>query len=230
VNIEAIILAGGMGTRLRTVVPDRPKVMAMVKDRPFLTRLLDQLEMAKIQSVVLSTGYKADQIESAIGDHYGSLRVQYSREIKPLGTAGGLRLAIDKTNSDPVLALNGDSFCAIDLERFYRFHSAVKARATILLTRVNDASRFGRVETNNSSAVISFEEKGGAAVPGWINAGVYCLNRNVIEELSRGEAKSLEREVFPELVSAGLYGFRGGGDFVDIGTPQSYGEAQSFFR
>jgi D-glycero-alpha-D-manno-heptose 1-phosphate guanylyltransferase len=230
VRIDAIILAGGRGTRLREVVADRPKVLATVKERPFLTRLLDQLAAARIESVVLSTGYMADQIESVIGDRYGSMSVHYSREREPLGTAGGLRLAIGKTASDPVFALNGDSFCAVDFNQFYEFHRARKARATLVLTHVEDASRFGRVETDNEGAVTSFEEKRGASSPGWVSAGVYCLTRSVLENLPAGKALSIERDVFPKLTGLGLWAFRGGGAFIDIGTPQSYGEAQNFFE
>ena len=229
-NIDAIILAGGMGTRLRAVVADRPKVLATVKDRPFLTRLLDQLAAARIESVVLSTGYMADQIESVIGKTYAGMRIRYSPEDQPLGTAGGLRRALDKTSSDPVFALNGDSCCSVDFNRFYQFHCAKKARATLLLTEVEDTSRFGRVEADDEGAVREFEEKGGATLPGWINAGVYCLARSVIESVPAGTALSLEREVFPGLIGAGLWAFRGGGAFIDIGTPQSYGEAQNFFE
>jgi NDP-sugar pyrophosphorylase family protein len=228
-GIDAIILAGGMGTRLREVVADRPKVLATVKTRPFLARLLDQLAAAQIESVVLSTGYMADQIESAIGETYGGMSIRYSREPEPLGTAGGLRFALSKTASDPVFALNGDSFCAVDFEEFYEFHCARKARATILLTHVKDASRFGRVETDDEGAVRNFEEKGGATSPGWVNAGIYCLARSVLENLPAGKALSIERDVFPSLTALGLWAFRGGGAFIDIGTPQSYEEAQNFF-
>lgn len=229
-SIDAIILAGGMGTRLRGVVTDRPKVLAPVKERPFLTRLLDQLAAARIESVVLSTGFMADQIESVIGKTYGGMCIHYSREQEALGTAGGLRLALSKTASDPVFALNGDSFCAVDLNQFYEFHCARKACATILLTHVEDASRFGRVEIDNEGAVRNFEEKGGATSPGWINAGVYCMARSVIEDFPAGKALSIERDVFPKLIGLGLWAFRGGGAFIDIGTPQSYGEAQHFFE
>jgi NDP-sugar pyrophosphorylase family protein len=230
VSIDAIILAGGMGTRLREVVADRPKVLATVKARPFLTRLLDQLAAAQIESVVLSTGYRADQIESVIGGTYGGMSIHYSREQEPLGTAGGLRLALTKTASDPVFALNGDSFCAVDLKQFYEFHCTRKARATILVTHVEEASRFGRVQMDNEGAVRNFEEKGGATSPGWVNAGIYCLARSVVEDLPAGKALSIERDVFPGLIGLGLWAFRGGGAFIDIGTPQSYGEAQNFFE
>jgi D-glycero-alpha-D-manno-heptose 1-phosphate guanylyltransferase len=209
---------------------DRPKVLAPVNERPFLTRLLDQLATAQIESVVLATGYMADQIESEIGEAYGPVSIRYSRETEPLGTAGGLRLALSKTTSDPVFAFNGDSFCTADLDQFYEFHCARKARATILLTHVDDTSRFGRVTTDDEGVVRNFEEKGGAASPGWINAGVYCLARSVIEKVPAGKALSMERDVFPKLIGLGLWAFRGGGTFIDIGTPQSYGEAQHFFQ
>ena len=115
-DVDGIILAGGQGTRLRAVVSDRPKVLALVNGKPFLSRLLDQLKEAGVRSVVLSTGYMAHDVESAIGETYGGIRVRYSREEQPLGTAGGVRLALGKTTSDPILVLNGDSSCNVDLE------------------------------------------------------------------------------------------------------------------
>lgn len=229
-EIDGIILAGGQGTRLRAVVSDRPKVLALVNGKPFLSRLLDQLKEAGVRSVVLSTGYMAQDVESTIGETYNGISIRYSREQQPLGTAGGLRLALSKTNSDPILVLNGDSFCEVDLEQLCRFHRAERARATIVLVQVEDSSRFGRVETDSAGAVTSFEEKGGAASAGWINAGVYCLKREVAENIPAGQPRSLEREVFPRLIGTGLFGFKAGRKFLDIGTPQSYEEAQSFFQ
>ncbi len=229
-EIDAIILAGGQGTRLRAVVNDRPKVMALVNGRPFLSRLLDQLKEAGVRSVVLSTGYMAHDVESAIGSTYDGIRIRYSPEDQPMGTAGAVRLALEKTVSDPILVLNGDSFCEVDLQELCRLHCARHARATIVLAQVEDTSRFGRVQTDSSGAVTSFQEKGGAASAGWINAGVYCLNREVAENIPPGQALSLEREVFPRLVGTGLFGFKAGREFLDIGTPQSYEEAQSFFE
>jgi len=229
-ELDGVILAGGQGTRLRAVVNDRPKVMALVNGKPFLCRLLDQLKEAGIRSVVLSTGYMAQDVESAIGETYEGMRIRYSREQQPLGTAGGLRLALAKTESDPILVLNGDSFCGVDLEQLCRVHRANLARATMVLAQVEDTSRFGRVETDSAGAVTNFEEKGGAATAGWINAGVYCLNREVVENIPAGQPRSLEREVFPHLIGTGLFGLKAGREFLDIGTPQSYEEAQSFFE
>ncbi len=227
--LDTIILAGGMGRRLRQVVADRPKVLADVAGRPFLTRLLDQLLAADVASVVLSTGYMAEMIEAKIGTHYHRLPIRYSRETEPLGTGGALRLALQKTRSDPLLALNGDSFCDADIRELCAFHHQKKARATLLLTSVQDTSRFGSVETDANGAVIRFEEKGGASTPGWINAGVYCLAREVISSIPAGRAVSIEHEIFPKLMGAGLYGIRVRGAFIDIGTPHSYAEAERFF-
>jgi D-glycero-alpha-D-manno-heptose 1-phosphate guanylyltransferase len=227
--LDAIVLAGGMGTRLRQVVADRPKVLAEVGGKPFLTRLLDQLLTAGVTSVVLSTGYMAEMLEAEIGTRYRGLVICYSRERQPLGTGGALRLALEKTQSDPLLVLNGDSFCDVDLWELCAFHCHKQARATLVLTSVEDTSRFGSVETDANGAVTRFEEKGGASGPGWINAGVYCLAREMIAEIPAGRAISIEQEVFPKLMGAGLFGFRVCGAFIDIGTPHSYAEAERFF-
>lgn len=227
--LDAIVLAGGMGTRLREVVADRPKVLADIAGRPFLTRILDQLVSAGVASVVLSTGYLGEMIETKISTQYRGLRIRYSREHEPLGTGGALQLALDKTQSDPLLVFNGDSFCDANMRQLCEFHRTKMARATLLLTRVEDTSRFGSVETDANDAVTRFEEKGRACAPGWINAGVYCLGREVISCIPAGRAVSIEYEIFPILIGAGLYGFRVDAPFIDIGTPQSYAEAERFF-
>ncbi len=229
-KLEAVILAGGLGTRLRSVVADRPKVLAMVNGRPFLARLLDQMAGAGIESLVISTGHMADQVEAAFGPVHGAMRIGYSRETSPLGTGGAVRLALDKTTSDPLLVLNGDSYCQFDPAAFATFHREKKSRASILLARVPDTGRFGRVEVAPGGAVVRFEEKGASPSPGWINAGVYLLDREVIGGIPSGRAVSIEREVFPALIGSRFNGFQAGGAFLDIGTPESYAEAERFFR
>src|SRR5690242_7501679 len=121
--ITAAILAGGLGSRLRPVLVDRPKVLAPVAGEPFLTRLFNQLSAAGIRKVVLCTGYLAEQIKGTFDEHYGSLRIHYSQEAHPLGTAGSLRLALSLMDSDPVLVLNGDSYCSVDLTSFLEWHT-----------------------------------------------------------------------------------------------------------
>jgi len=228
-DITAAILAGGLGTRLRSAVADRPKVLAEVHGRPFLSYLLDQLAAAGCREVVLCTGYLGERIVARFGDAYGPLRLRYSQEPAPLGTAGALRLALPLLESDPVLVLNGDSYCQADLAAFLDWHQGHAASATLVLTRVADVSRFGSVEIDADGRVLRFQEKAGVSRPGWINAGIYAVSRPLLLKVPAGTAVSLEREVFPAWIGQGLYGHAQGGRFLDIGTPESYAAAQDFF-
>jgi D-glycero-alpha-D-manno-heptose 1-phosphate guanylyltransferase len=228
-DVTVAIIAGGLGTRLHTVVTDRPKALADIGGRPFLTYLFDQLAMAGARNIVLCTGYLGDQIRTIFGESHGLLRLIYSQESVPLGTAGALRLALPLLKSNPVLVMNGDSYCEANLKEFCRWHSRRRANATLLLTKVPDPRRFGRVRVAANGTVNDFEEKGSGNGPGWINAGVYLLNRDLLAEIPADRAMSLEREVFPAWLGRGLYGFRSEGRFVDIGIPEAYADAQSFF-
>ncbi len=228
--MTAAILAGGLGTRLRAVVAHRPKVLATVNGVPFLTRLLDQVAEAGVESVVLCTGHLGEQIEAEYHGAYRGLRVIYSREAAPLGTGGALREALPRLTGSPVLVLNGDSYCGVDLGEFQRFHTARRAEISIVLTEVPDVGRFGSVTMDAEARIIRFEEKAAMSGPGWINAGIYLLSRRVIEAIPAGAAVSLEHDVFPSRLGAGLFGFRTRGPFLDIGTPESYAAAERFFR
>lgn len=228
-QVPAVVLAGGQGTRLQAVLPDRQKVVAEVGARPFVGYLLDALAAAGVQEVLLCTGYRAEQVEAQLGAHYGPLRLRYSRETAPLGTAGAVRQALAQVAAETVLVLNGDSFCQADLPAYWRWHQAHAARGSLLLTQVPDTTRYGRVVTAPDDAVTAFEEKGGAGGSGWINAGVYLLTRPLIEQIPTGRAVSIEREMFPAWVGQGLYAWPGGGRFIDIGTPATYAEGAQFF-
>jgi NDP-sugar pyrophosphorylase family protein len=225
--VTAAILAGGLGTRLRSVVGDQPKVLARVGDRPFLLHLLDQLADAGVKSVVLCTGYKAEAI-ARLGGSYRDMTLKYSREAAPLGTAGALRQA-RPLDSNPVLVLNGDSYCAADLGAMVASHCQSRAPASILLTEVSDSSRYGRVETDADGAVLRFVEKRAGGGSGWINAGIYVLSQKFLKGLPDGSPLSLEHDVFPVWVGRGLRGYRSSGPFIDIGTPESYARAAEFF-
>ena len=228
-NVTTSILAGGLGTRLRPAVANRPKVLAEIRGRPFLAYLLDQLAVATISEVVLCTGYLGDQVRAFFGDSYRGLGLTYSQESKPLGTAGALRLALPLLNSDPVLVLNGDSFCDLNLGAFLAWHSARKAEATMALVGVNDTRRYGRVHLDDERTIVSFDEKDDNGNPGWINTGVYLLPRSLIQTIPEHRAVSLEREMFPAWIGKGLYGYPSEGRFLDIGTPQAYRLAKQFF-
>jgi D-glycero-alpha-D-manno-heptose 1-phosphate guanylyltransferase len=224
---QAFILAGGFGTRLRSVVPDRQKVAAEIQDRPFLTFLFDQLVESGIREVVLCAGYRGEQLRELFGDQYGTLRLIYSIEREPLGTAGALRLAAPLMCSDPVLVMNGDSYCRFAFDEFLAFHVMKKAAASLLLTPVPDTSRYGRVHLDGEGRVVRFEEKGLHRSEGMINAGVYLLSAPLIESIPVGRSVSLEREMFPALPS--LFGHVTPGPFLDIGTPEDYARAAAFF-
>jgi D-glycero-alpha-D-manno-heptose 1-phosphate guanylyltransferase len=225
----AAVLAGGLGTRLRSVIADRPKVLADVCGRPFLAHLLDQLTTAGIGHAVVCTGYLGDQIRLTFGNDYRGVRLTYSQEAAPLGTGGALRLATPHFDSDPILVLNGDSFCQTPLAAVAETHASHRAAATIVLARVEDTRRYGRVVFGENNVVTAFEEKGDAAGPGWINAGIYVLAAELLRGIAANKMVSLERDVFPSWVGRGLFAYPNEGPFIDIGTPESYAAAEAFF-
>jgi len=224
-QIDALILVGGLGTRLRPVVADRPKILAPVAGEPFVVHLIRQVERAGVRRAILATGYRADMVQDVIGGHVGGVEIFYSREDEPLGTGGAIRLALPHVNSDPVLILNGDSYCDADLASMISSH---RAPATILATRVEDVSRFGKLAIDANQNVQRFEEKGGSGA-GYINAGVYVLSRALIESILPVKPVSIERDVFPKWIGRGLRAFPTAGKFIDIGTPESYRTADAFF-
>src|SRR5262245_3443761 len=158
-NLTAIILAGGLGTRLRSVVSDRPKVLARVLDRPFLMYQLDQLAAAGLNYVILCTGYLGEQVKAEFGTNYTGLQLAYSQEQSPLGTAGALQLALPLIHSDLALVLNGDSYCDVDLRSFYSWSIDRMAPGSLVLTHVPDTARYGKVETDTQDRIVQFKEK-----------------------------------------------------------------------
>lgn len=228
-GITAAILAGGLGTRLRSKVSDRPKVLAEVGARLFLAYLLDQLAAAGCRTAVLCTGYLGAQVERAFGKNYGPLRLVYSQEQMPLGTGGALRLALSHLESDPVLVMNGDSYCDLDVEAFWHWHLRQQVAASIALARVGRSERYGRVKIGADARVTDFAEKQDGAGAGWINAGIYLLSQEVMQLIPQGAGNSLEKDVFPDWVGRGLSGYMSLGRFIDIGTPEDFAAAESFF-
>lgn len=227
--ICAAILAGGLGTRLRSAVSDRPKVLAEVAGRPFLAHLLDQLDASGIGKAVLCTGYLAPMIQAEFGERYRGIELAYSVEDSPLGTGGALANAATRLPGKKLLVLNGDSYCDCRLSDFVAGVADSGAYAGMALARVEEVSRFGAVLTDEASFVRSFVEKGGESGPGWINAGVYLLPGEFLMEIPRGREVSLEREMFPMLLSRGLHGYRCTGTFIDIGIPEELERSQSLF-
>jgi NDP-sugar pyrophosphorylase family protein len=231
--VQAIILAGGLGTRLRPLVGDVAKPMAPVAGRPFMEYLLRQLRQAGFEQVLVCAGYRAGDIEAHFGsgERFG-VQLAYSVEPEPLGTAGALRLAadrlaIDRRVDDRWLVLNGDSLLDISLVRLVDAHRRSGALLTMALVAVEEAGRYGRVELAEDGTVASFVEKNAVAPgPGLINGGVYVMEPSVITGITAGEVKSLERDVLPGLVGRGLHGVAHDAFFIDIGVPEDYQRAQ----
>jgi len=229
-NITPVILAGCLGTRLRPLISDLPKVLAPVNGKPFLTYLLDQVNATGFSQVVLCTGYKGEVVRQIIGDIYTGLTVRYSYEKEPLGTGGALRLAHHLVSTDNVLVMNGDSYVETDLAAYLSWQTGNRFKASILLTRVADAGRFGSVRVNQDNLITCFEEKKDDSSSGLINGGIYMINKSLLEMIPSGKRYSLEQEFFPALAGKCLYGYPCEARFIDIGNPESYSRAEKFLK
>ncbi len=223
---EAILLAGGLGTRLREVVAHLPKALAPVAGRPFVGYLLDQLAAAGIGHAVMATGHMGDQVEAAIGHDWRGMRVSYSREERPLGTGGAVRHAMAQVAGGPVLVLNGDSYLDFDPQAFAAEMGRQGAPIGVALAHVPDVARYGAVDTIEGR-VVGFREKGGHG-PGWINAGIYCFSQAELDRLPKADAFSLEHEVLLPGAHAGrVHAYADTSGFIDIGVPSDYAAAQA---
>ena len=227
---DILILCGGFGKRLQTVVSDRQKVLADVTGQPFITFILDQVAAAGGENVILCTGYMGEQLESFLGKRYKTLALRYSKETEPLGTAGAIRHAIDVIKSDTLMVFNGDSYCDINPQDLLAWHSEKPSSCTLALVKMPDVSRYGSVDFDANYMVTSFSEKQTDKKSGWINAGIYCLNRELIAALPGNKNISLEKDVFPTLIGKQFFAFPQETKFIDIGTPSSYKEAETFFK
>lgn len=230
ISLDVVILCGGLGTRLQSVLPGVPKPMAPVGGRPFLEWVL----MAVGRSmrgcrVILCAGPQPDAIREVIRDgrRFG-LDLVYAEEPDRVGTGGAIRRARTCLRSDPVMVWNGDTWCDIDLPHMVAWHRARCAKGTIALTQIDDADRFGSVRCREDGTILAFREKCGGGGPGWINAGIYVLTRELIDSIPGGPV-SLEREILPRWVGRGLCGYRKVNRFLDIGTPESYRQAEQLF-
>lgn len=226
--MQALVLAGGEGTRLRPLTLDVPKPVLPLAGRPFLTFMLGWLKRHGVDDVILSCGFLSDGVESVLGDEWEGLRLRYVHEDEPLGTGGPLRLAFDEgLLAERIFMLNGDVLTDFDLTAQLAQHERTGARGTLALAAVDDTSSYGVVPTDAEGRVEEFLEKqAGPAPTNRINAGCYILEREVAERIEPGRAVSMEREIFPVLAGGnGLYGYPAEGYWIDIGTPERYLES-----
>jgi D-glycero-alpha-D-manno-heptose 1-phosphate guanylyltransferase len=224
--MEAIILAGGFGTRLASRLQGVPKPMAMVAGRPFLEILLLQLRKAGCTRVILSVGHLHEVIQNHFGASFQEMQVDYVVETSPLGTGGAIRLALAQAREEAVLAMNGDTFRQIDYAGMMRFHRAEGAAATVAVVHQPDIARYGGVVVEQNR-VVAFVEKGRSG-PGWINAGAYMLSKNIEWPAHIGEKFSIETDFFMhEVARLRPAAYETSGYFLDIGIPEDLDRAQS---
>ncbi len=227
--MQAIILVGGEGTRLRPLTESIPKPALTLVDRPFLAYMIEWLGGHGVEEVILACGFLPDVLREALGEKdHGGVRLRYIAEPRPLGTAGAIRFAADQLGGElgeRFLALNGDVLTDLDLSALTMAHRSRGARATIALHPVSDSAAYGLVRSKADGDVLAFLEKTGDAVPGEINAGMYVLERSVLDLIPPAEAVSIERDVFPRLVGDGLGCLLLDGYWMDIGTPGRYLQA-----
>src|SRR3989344_6201785 len=224
--MKTLILCGGLGTRLRSVVSGVPKAMAPVGGKPFLLYKIEWLKKYGLTDLVLCVGYKAEQIRNYFGDgsRFG-VTIAYSQEEELFGTAGAIKLA-EPLVQGTFVVLNGDTYAKIDFSKLCQFHQEKKSKFTVGLTTVPDVSRYGAVHLDEGERVVSFSEKPLAGTAGLINGGVYVCEPDIFKLIPLAKKVSLEQQIFPLLLPQGIYGHVWEGSFIDMGVPESYQQLQ----
>lgn len=226
---EAIILAGGMGTRLHEVVPDLPKPMAPVSGKPFLNYLLIWLKKYNFDKLVISAGYKSDTIINYFGNSFEDIQIEYAVENKPLGTGGAVRFALKKTSAKEILIVNGDTWFPVDIDKFYSVHLKSKSQFSIALKEMKNFSRYGSVECRDNT-ILKFNEKKFCS-EGLINGGIYLMSGHLLESGIYPEVFSLEKDLLEKVAGSGILKCQVFDDpFIDIGIPEDYRKAETLLK
>ena len=229
--MEAILLCGGLGTRLRSVVSDRPKPMADIAGKPFLHYLVKMLSESGVRHLIFALGYMGEQIEAYFksGEEYG-LSISYSYEDSPLGTGGAIRNALPHVSGENVLVLNADTYFHTDYENLFMQQLKTQAMMTIASRKIEDISRYGAILKDESGRILRWNEKmspdqAEASCPGEINGGIYVMQKSLIEKIPEGK-QSLENDCIPAWLEDGVYlqALPSDGYFMDIGIPEDYAQ------
>lgn len=229
--MEAIILAGGLGTRLRSIIQDIPKPMADINGRPFLSYVLENLASKGISRFVLSAGYKCEVIREYFKDEFKGIPILYSIEEEPLGTGGGIKKSLELCTDENVLILNGDTFFDADLSQLAAVHSQKKSDLTMVLRKVENAGRYGNVEFSPEGQLSGFKEKNDSGEAGYINGGIYLINKNIFKTRSFPEKFSFEKDFLEKYYSTiNMYVCVSDAYFIDIGIPTDYEKAKQEFK
>ncbi len=228
--IETVILAGGLGKRLRDAVPNLPKPLAPVLSAPFITLLFKQLINAEIDKATLAIGYMHEKVIDTFGNRFQDLSLEYVVEDDLLGTGGAIVNALKGKNYDNALIFNGDSFCNISLNDFKQWHLTNHHPASLVLNYQENRERYGGVSYDTTTGkIMSFVEKKEGLPAGYINAGVYLFSEGFVNSFPQRFPLSLETEILPNQLE-NLYGWPTTGEFIDIGTPDSYSRAQIYLE
>lgn len=227
---DVVILAGGLGKRLRSVTGGTQKVLAQINGKPFISVLIDYIAAQGGKRFILCTGHDAQSVESSLKNSHPGLTIIFSEEKEPLGTGGAIKLGSTHVTSEKFLALNGDCFCVIDYNQMIAFHDQQKSQATIAVTKIEDAREYGTIEMDSQKHIVAFKEKQPILQPAFINTGTYCLNRNVFSLVQTPQKFSIEYDFFPHLVNKGFSAFEVENKFIDIGTPERYAWAQEHLK
>jgi len=225
---EAVILAGGLGTRLGRIVKDVPKPMVEVSGRPFLEYLLDYIIGQNLKLAILAVGFKHEVIKKHFGESYKGLELIYSIEEEPLGTGGAIKKALDLVEGDDFLILNGDTYCNVSLARLYEFHRLKESVLSVALKRLNDFSRYGTVELDGRGRIVGFKEKGYRR-EGNINCGIYLVRKSILRKAGLPSKFSFEKGFLEKYIRTFLFYGLTFDDcfFIDIGILEDYALAQS---
>jgi NDP-sugar pyrophosphorylase family protein len=229
-NIDVLILAGGLGKRLRKISRGRPKPMVRFQDTPFLDILIRHMVNFGFKRFILGIGYKANVVKA----YYASrkikgLEILFSQERKPLGTGGAVKKAKRLLKSNPFIVLNGDSFCKFKPLDFLKFHKKKKAVVSILLKEVENGADYGKVKLDKANRIVDFNEKNSQPKSCLINVGVYVFDKKAFGLMPRAKVFSLERDFFPKLAGKNCFGYAKSKFFIDIGTPERYLKANRYF-
>ncbi|PIQ89619.1 MAG: hypothetical protein COV72_02045 [Candidatus Omnitrophica bacterium CG11_big_fil_rev_8_21_14_0_20_42_13] len=229
-DTDVIILCGGEGRRLQSVVGDRPKPLAELNNRPFLDILIEHISNFGFRRFILCSGYMKDKIRGYYQSKSSSLAFIFSEEDKPLGTAGAIKNAQSYIQSDPFLVANADSFCDINLNEFINFYVENNAKYLICLAKACDSDSFGSVKIDAAGRILEFKEKNKPGSCDFVNAGIYLLAKDILKIIPEMRKVSIEHEIFPGIINDNLMGYRTNQSLLDIGTPENYEKAKLIFR
>ncbi|MFC1703860.1 nucleotidyltransferase family protein [Candidatus Omnitrophota bacterium] len=229
-EIDSVILCGGLGKRLKAIVGDRPKAMAQINQKPFLDILIEYLITFECKRVILCIGHLGEAIKAYYKQRQFPIEIVFSEENEPLGTGGALKNAKPLITSKTFLAMNGDSFCSVDLNTFLDFHRQKGALLSVVVAASEYSRDYASVTLSEDKRIVDFKEKSNISGSTLINAGVYLMQKDIFLNMPKRDSFSLELDVFPQMLDLACYGFLSDVSCIDIGTPQRYEEAKRILQ